>query len=312
MEVWAGSQFPIKTLRPSLHPLLHHILPITSSFTFSEVVNPNVDKLQCAFADLRLKLGHLVTAIPEDRLELIQRKEEWLRDWNKLVELSNNAMNCKTYNMNLPLSSDEVALGHKAEEAQKFFTGQVHTYKLEVQRLVDEQAALEREQSKERELESEKGKEKSRETDEAMDEVDGDADAEGESDEDEVDVHPPLVAKQAVTVGVMTGRRKALKTPCPVAPVVHPNPCARCVRAKKPCVSKPGNSCEICKDARKKFAKERAAARAVAAKAVVKAPSAPCSQFLCGAGVSLSGIPGKLLKMRLPAELEEEERRRSR
>ncbi|KAG1862630.1 hypothetical protein F4604DRAFT_2030571 [Suillus subluteus] len=287
-----------------------------SSFTFSEVVNPNVDKLQQAFADLRLKLAHLVEAIPEDRPELIQQKEEWVRDWTKLVqELSDNALNCKTYNMNLPLLSEEVTLGRKAEEAQKLYSGQVHAYKLEVQRLVDEQAALERKKSKEKELESEKGKEKSHETDEAMDEVDGDADAEGESDEDEADVRPPLVAKRAATVRVMTGRRKASKTPRAVAPVVHPNPCARCIKAKKPCVGKPGNSCETCKEARKKceysthqcgIAKERVAAHAVAAKAVVKAPSAPAPSSSAGRGV-LIRHPRETPEDATSAELEEEE-----
>ncbi|KAG1840501.1 hypothetical protein DFJ58DRAFT_732869 [Suillus subalutaceus] len=48
-----------------------------SSFTFSEV------------------LGHLVAAIPEDRPELIQRKEEWLRDWNKLERAAAHAVAAK-------------------------------------------------------------------------------------------------------------------------------------------------------------------------------------------------------------------------
>ncbi|KAG1851089.1 hypothetical protein DFJ58DRAFT_729076 [Suillus subalutaceus] len=221
---------------------------------------------ELAFAWDATERTHLVDAILEDRPELIQQKEEWVRDWTKLVqELSDNTLNCKTYNMNLPLSSDEVALDRKAEEANKLYAGQIHAYK-----------------SKERQMElaKEKGKEKEKaqETDEAMDEADGNADAEGESDEEEAD-----------------------KAPRAVAPVVHPVPCARCIKAKKPCVGKPGNSCELCKDARKKceysthrrgVAKKRAAARAVAAKpsqveiaSAVKAPSAPAPSSSVGWGV---------------------------
>ncbi|KAG1837804.1 hypothetical protein DFJ58DRAFT_846336 [Suillus subalutaceus] len=133
--------------------------------------------------------------------------------------------------MNLPLSSDEVAFGRKVEEANKLYSGQVHAYKVEVQRLVDEQAALERE-------------------------------------------------------------RKPLKTPRAVVPVVHPVPCARCVKAKKPCVGKPGNSCELCKDACKKceysthrhgVAKEKGCCMRCCAKAAVKGALCSHSKFLCGA-----------------------------
>ncbi|KAG1844672.1 hypothetical protein DFJ58DRAFT_843993 [Suillus subalutaceus] len=124
-----------------------------------------------------------------------------------------------------------------------------------------------------------------------MGDADADADAEGELDEEEVDVRPLLVTKHAATVGAVAGRRKPLKTPRAVVPVVHPVPCARCVKAKKPCVGKPGNSCELCKDACKKceysthrhgVAKERAAACAVAAKAAVKGPLLPLQVPLRG------------------------------
>ncbi|KAG1820072.1 hypothetical protein DFJ58DRAFT_739326 [Suillus subalutaceus] len=242
-----------------------------SSFNFSEVVNPNVDQLQRAFADLRLRM----------------RKEEWLRDWNQLMrELSSNALDCKTYNMSLALSSEEGAMGRKAEDAHKTYSAQVHAYKLEVQHLVDEQAALElaeREKSREKEQEQEKGKEKAIETDVTMGR---------ELEEEEAPVRPlrVIITKRAKTTGAMAGRGRSLKASRTAVSIAHAKPCTRCLKAEKPCVGKPNTACDSCKDSRKKcdysthrrgVVKERAAARAIA---VAKVPSAPAAGT-SGAGV---------------------------
>ncbi|KAG1853462.1 hypothetical protein DFJ58DRAFT_728217 [Suillus subalutaceus] len=88
-----------------------------SSFDFTAVANPHAERLQRAFGELRLKMVNLANAVPDDRPDLMQRKEEWSRDWAKLVYLDANAIDGKTYGLSTALSVDEGALGRKAQQS---------------------------------------------------------------------------------------------------------------------------------------------------------------------------------------------------
>jgi hypothetical protein len=57
--------------------------------------------------------------------------------------LTQNAADCNTYNLSLPLLSEENELGHKAEDAYKHFAAQICTFKLEAQHQADKHAKTE-------------------------------------------------------------------------------------------------------------------------------------------------------------------------
>jgi hypothetical protein len=57
--------------------------------------------------------------------------------------LTQNAADCNTYNLSLPLSSEENELGCKAESAYERFAAQIRTFKLEAQHQADERAKTE-------------------------------------------------------------------------------------------------------------------------------------------------------------------------
>ncbi|KAG1808538.1 hypothetical protein EV424DRAFT_1543427 [Suillus variegatus] len=50
-------------------------------FTFDNVVTPQGEKLQCAFADLWVQMISLVNSVPDDGVELMKEKEEWCCSW---------------------------------------------------------------------------------------------------------------------------------------------------------------------------------------------------------------------------------------
>ncbi|KAG2032863.1 hypothetical protein BDR03DRAFT_1014820 [Suillus americanus] len=111
-----------------------------STFGFSNIVNPEAERIQRVFAELHLRLVNLANATPEDHPDLMARKEEWGHDWTWLMV-------------------------------------QIRAFKLEVQRqaeeATEEEARREAEKDKGKEKESAPGEE-----DEAMDGEDADGEAE--------------------------------------------------------------------------------------------------------------------------------------
>ncbi|KAG1853670.1 hypothetical protein F4604DRAFT_1933096 [Suillus subluteus] len=239
-----------------------------ATFDFSAIANPHAERLQCAFGELCLKMVNLANVIPDDRPDLMQRKEEWSHDWAKLVDLDANAIDSKTYGLSTALSVEEGATGRKAQELYERFSAE--------ERVTLEKAVKQKGKGKE--------KERTPESDANMEDWEGEDSDLDVSGEDEVltIVAPPHVQWAATTDTV--GGKKVLKKDSD-EPIVHPVPCEGCHKVQKPCIRRVGVACDRCKNNRKAckyathgrgVAKVRAAAIARAkAKAKVKATAGP-------------------------------------
>ncbi|KAG1835820.1 hypothetical protein DFJ58DRAFT_735473 [Suillus subalutaceus] len=230
-----------------------------SSFDFTTVANPHAERLQRAFGELHLKMVNLANAVLDDRPDLMQRKEEWSRDWAKLVQdLDANAIDGKTYGLSTALSADEGALGCKAQQS--------YECDWPTEKLAQEKAA------KQKGKEKEKEKEKTPESDANMeDQEGGDSDADASGEEEVPTVVAPLRVQRAATTDAV-GSKKVLKKDSD-EPIVHLVPCEGCHKVKKPCVRRVAVACDCCKTNHKAckyathgrgVAKVRAAARAKA------------------------------------------------
>ncbi|KAG2030963.1 hypothetical protein BDR03DRAFT_1016583 [Suillus americanus] len=126
-----------------------------SSFDFSNIVNPEAERIQHVFAELCLRLVNLVNATPEDRPDLMACGEEWGRDWTWLMQdLSQCSLEGKTYNLGLALTAEESDMGHCSDELHQRYQAQICAFKLEAQRQAEEAA----EEEARREAENDKGK----------------------------------------------------------------------------------------------------------------------------------------------------------
>ncbi|KAG2038874.1 hypothetical protein BDR03DRAFT_1009588 [Suillus americanus] len=149
-----------------------------STFDFSNIVNPEAERIQRVFAELHLRLVNLANTTPEDRPDLMAHKEEWGHDWTWLMQdLSQCLLKGKTYNLGLALTTEESDMGRRSDELHQRY---------------QEEARREAEKDKGKEKESAPGEE-----DEAMD----GEDADGEAEEAEPPKRPARPAARTTKAG---------------------------------------------------------------------------------------------------------------
>ncbi|KAG2036555.1 hypothetical protein BDR03DRAFT_1011506, partial [Suillus americanus] len=229
-----------------------------STFNFSNIVNPEMERIQHVFAELHLCL------------------EEWGRDWTWLMQdLSQCSLEGKIYNLGLALTAEESDMGCRSDELHQRYQAQIRTFKLEVQRQAEEAA----EEEAWREAEKDKGKEKESAPGEEDDAMDGE-DADGEAEEAEPPKCPVRTAAHTTKAG-SEGQKKNVGRMS--ASSTYKVACARCAKAGVRCYGWEGMSCTPCKSSCKacEYATHwhgvvaaRAAAHAAATKVAVRVPSA--------------------------------------
>ncbi|KAG2030690.1 hypothetical protein BDR03DRAFT_986906 [Suillus americanus] len=120
-----------------------------STFDFSNIINPEAERIQCIFADLHLHLVNLANMAPEDQPDLMACKEERGCDWMQLM----CSLEGKTYNLGLALTAKESDMGRQSDELHQCYQAHIRTFKLEAQHQAEEAA----EEEAWREAEKDKG-----------------------------------------------------------------------------------------------------------------------------------------------------------
>jgi hypothetical protein len=59
--------------------------PISNTFDFNSLVHPQANRLTAEFNQLRVRMEGIAKAVPDDREDLFQEKEEWLREWRDVT-----------------------------------------------------------------------------------------------------------------------------------------------------------------------------------------------------------------------------------
>jgi hypothetical protein len=196
--------------------------PTSNSFDFTSFIHPEANCLTTEFNQLRVEA--VAKSAPDDREELFQEKEEWLREWREvavsmfflsvislvltLVPQSKMAK-CRedmmTYNIGFTFTAEEVTMGNETIELAKLYAGQVSAMKHRAEEQAAEATRVAAAAATEKELAKEKGKEKAKDTDDPMDGEGtggGDADGEGEVEGDELEEQPALPKKGRAVVQV--------------------------------------------------------------------------------------------------------------
>ncbi|KAG2737353.1 hypothetical protein P692DRAFT_20883660 [Suillus brevipes Sb2] len=61
--------------------------PTSNSFDFTSFIHPEANRLTTEFNQLRVRVEAVAKSAPNDREELFQEKEEWLRDEGSSTQL---------------------------------------------------------------------------------------------------------------------------------------------------------------------------------------------------------------------------------
>ncbi|KAG2742561.1 hypothetical protein P692DRAFT_20879727, partial [Suillus brevipes Sb2] len=244
--------------------------PTSNSFDFTSFIHPEANRLTTEFNQLRVRVEAVAKSAPNDREELFQEKEEWLREWRDVTsKMAKCREDMMTYNIGFTFTAEEVTMGNETIELAKLYAGQVSAMKRRAEEQAAEAARVAAAAAAEKELAKEKGKEKAKDTDDPMDGEGtggGDADGEGEAEGDELEEQPAPPRKGRAAV--QTKARMSVKTKT----VFHDRACVRCAAKEIKCYGIPGHCCNACKDAKSGcIHSDRKAARK--AKVAARAPS---------------------------------------
>ncbi|KAG1745059.1 uncharacterized protein EDB91DRAFT_1080567 [Suillus paluster] len=103
-----------------------------SGFSFAALgTDPNEDeRIRCEFNAIRERLAGVAKSVPDNKDELLEEKEDWMRVW---VDLTTHLEACITVGRGkgivLALSADEVAAGEAGQLMYEHFRGQVSVLK---------------------------------------------------------------------------------------------------------------------------------------------------------------------------------------
>ncbi|KAG2090925.1 uncharacterized protein F5147DRAFT_658065 [Suillus discolor] len=216
-------------------------------FSFDNIVTPQDEKLQHAFADLRVQMASLADTIPEDRIELVMEKEEWCHSWECIM----------TFGLSFPLSPEEAGKGRHGSEAYNYFRAQLHMLrakaKCQASKHAKEECCCEETLARDEDVRMSAGANDKRTAEEegpakvnTGETGAEDEEEESEDDEEEEEERPKRASPKKATVPVKQ------KTPwMSVAPalVIHQDRCEQCVKQDVCCQGLPGMVCQNCKAA---------------------------------------------------------------
>ncbi|KAG2084033.1 uncharacterized protein F5147DRAFT_782658 [Suillus discolor] len=227
-------------------------------FSFDNIVTPQDEKLQHAFADLRVQMASLADTIPEDRIELVMEKEEWCHSWECIMcDLDQCSIDGKTFGLSFPLSPEEAGKGRHGSEAYNYFRAQLHMLrakaKCQASKHAKEERCCEETLARDKDVRMSAGA-----NDKCTAEEEGpakvntgetgaeDEEEESEDDEEEEEERPKHASPKKATVPV---KQKTPRMSVAPALVIHQDRCERCVKQDVRCQGLPGMVCQNCKAA---------------------------------------------------------------